>query len=78
MVEIAPERLELVDQGPIDGAEVFDPVRVDLLALSQAFCEPESFEYDPGSPDGELQIRICGKVGEQGLVASLIHRRRRQ
>jgi hypothetical protein len=69
LVEIAPEQLELVEQGPDDGAEIFDPVDIDLLALPQTFSEEvESFVYDPGSPDEEPHIIICGKVAKRDLV----------
>jgi hypothetical protein len=74
LVEIAPEQMELVRQGPDDGSVIFDPVDIDLQDLPESFSELESYNYDPGSPDEEPHITICGKVGERDLVVLIFFR----
>ena len=68
LAEIAPEQMELVRQGPDDGSLIFDPVDIDLQALPSLFTELESFLYDPGSPDEEAHLTLCGKIGKRNLV----------
>ena len=71
LVEIAPELMELVRQGPDDGTPIFDPVDIDLQALSEAFADLDSFVYDPGRNGEEPHLMVSGKVGKRDLVVEI-------
>lgn len=74
LIEIAPEALELVENGPHDGQGIFDPVDVDLLELPSVLTEVESLAYHPGSPHDEPHILLTGSYKKHEVVVRIFFR----
>jgi len=74
LLEVAPEALELVENGPHDGQGIFDPVDVDLLELPSVLTEVESLAYHPGSPHDEPHILLTGSYKKHEVVVRIFFR----
>ena len=68
LIGVAPEPLELVENGPNDGDGIFDPVDVDLLRLGQVLSQVESLTYEPGSQYDQPHIQMTGRYGKREVV----------
>jgi hypothetical protein len=70
-VKVAPEPVEL-SGGPNDGRTVFDPLDVNLRALSGALDTVEEFYFDPGIRGAPPHILLGGKLREREVFIHVL------
>jgi hypothetical protein len=69
LIQLAPSVVEM-SGGKDDGADIFDFVDVDLLALPKCLDEVESFTYDPDHGQ-EPRITLVGRKGKRDVVVEI-------